>query len=355
MDRIYQSNVSSVPPQPPSPGADGYVQSDIPSDSFEPTQLSAWVFHYITESYMNVIEFAGLTPDALDLTQLSRAIQSLAVAAPPPPPPRYGILDGYPENMAYGFARRLLLASWAGALYRVRRSSDNAERDIQPAADGTDTAALIAFVGSDSAYVVAWYDQTGNGLHLVQSNIDRQPMIVNAGTVLENVAPDGTDDGLASAAQNPGSIGATVYWTGIPFPAHKTGFPIIWGFGDGAKPAYITYYTTDGNPNGLLPVLGSGNGNSTSDGTLDGCYALICDTTLNTVEAQIVNRFGGRDQGYKNTSGTADHNPITAGRLCYANSADGTHAFGLCQARSIVGYSVAHDAATTTAISALLA
>lgn len=87
MDRVYQANVSSVPTTPPEDGSYGFVQSDAPLPSFNPTEPGPFFFHYVTESFLEVITAAGLTPDASNLHQLFEAVQILAASAPPPPPP----------------------------------------------------------------------------------------------------------------------------------------------------------------------------------------------------------------------------------------------------------------------------
>jgi hypothetical protein len=84
------------------------------------------------------------------------------------------------------YSLRKVRTAYAGPLIRVRRSSDNTELDISPAAAGCgllDTAALTAFTGAGNGFVKTWYDQSGNGRHAVQGTNASQPRIVNAGTV----------------------------------------------------------------------------------------------------------------------------------------------------------------------------
>lgn len=109
---------------------------------------------------------------------------------------------------------RRLLTSYTGPLVRVRRSSDNTEQDIAAKADGDlDTDALLAFAGSGSAYVVTWYDQSGNGRHFSQADTAAQPRIVNAGAVETTngkpaVAFDGATNYLLSATAGLYAAGA---------------------------------------------------------------------------------------------------------------------------------------------------
>lgn len=90
---------------------------------------------------------------------------------------------GYPAAAAWSAARRLRDAH-AGALIRVRRSSDNAEQDIGATAAGPlDTAALLAFCGAGSGFVAKVYDQGGGGYDMAQATAAAQTRIVNAGAL----------------------------------------------------------------------------------------------------------------------------------------------------------------------------
>lgn len=97
-------------------------------------------------------------------------------------------LGGLAVSAAYGLRR--LRSEQNGALMRARRSSDNAESDIEATASGwLDTATLLAWSGSSSVYVRTLYDQSGRGLHVTQATAASQPRLINAG-VLET-APNG--------------------------------------------------------------------------------------------------------------------------------------------------------------------
>lgn len=96
-----------------------------------------------------------------------------------------GLIDVYAgANAAYSMGRRLRDA-YAGSLFRVRRSSDNAEQDIGFNA-GTglvDSGALTTFVGANDGFVVTLYDQSGNARHATQATAGNQPQVVVAGVV----------------------------------------------------------------------------------------------------------------------------------------------------------------------------
>lgn len=74
--------------------------------------------------------------------------------------------------------------AYAGALFRVRRSSDNAEANIGFVA-GTklvDTAALAAHCGASNGFVVTVYDQSGNSRDLTQATTTNQPKCYDGAT-----------------------------------------------------------------------------------------------------------------------------------------------------------------------------
>lgn len=58
---------------------------------------------------------------------------------------------------------------YAGPCLRVQRTSDNAQLDIQFLNGVCDVASAMTFAGAGSAFVIKWYDQTGNGYHATAS------------------------------------------------------------------------------------------------------------------------------------------------------------------------------------------
>jgi hypothetical protein len=113
--------------------------------------------------------------------------------------------------------------STATSAYRVRRSSDNAEQDIGFSGDAHDTAALGAFVGAGSGFVVTWYDQTGNGEHFNQVTAANQPRIVNAGAVQSEITFDNSNDYMVVTSLAMGSPYVGLYMKGtIPASAGST-------------------------------------------------------------------------------------------------------------------------------------
>jgi hypothetical protein len=144
----------------------------------------------------------------------------------PSPTPQVLILDTYPATAA--FSVRKLRTAYSGNSMRVRRSSDNAEQDIAFSGNVLDTSSLLSFVGTggtDNGFVTTFYDQTGNGLNIIQNIAVNQPKIVNAGAVVgltgtgstrPTLSFDGSNDTLFSTSINLGTAasGVQVYSVG---------------------------------------------------------------------------------------------------------------------------------------------
>lgn len=105
-------------------------------------------------------------------------------------PKSFKVLDKI-TGAAAAFSVRRLGMNYFGAAIRVRRSSDNAEQDVGFNANGDlDTTSLLAFVGAVNGFVRTWYDQSGNGLHFINTTPANQPRIVLNGVVeTENGKP----------------------------------------------------------------------------------------------------------------------------------------------------------------------
>lgn len=115
-----------------------------------------------------------------------------------------GALDLYTSGLWSAGGIKVLIGSYVGALIRVRRSSDNAESDINYISTGElDTASLLTFAGAGDAYVVKVYDQSEGGNHFQQLTAAKQARIVSAGVYDGVIRFDGTDDRLDSLNTNP--------------------------------------------------------------------------------------------------------------------------------------------------------
>ncbi len=115
------------------------------------------------------------------------------------------LLDTY-SGAAAAYSLRKLDCDYSGYAVRVRRSSDNTEQDIGFTSNGDlDTASLKSFIGSNSGYVVTWYDQSGNGNNVTQSTAGNQPLIMDNGVVIRqkgnpSIYFDGSNDYLTIAS-----------------------------------------------------------------------------------------------------------------------------------------------------------
>lgn len=119
-------------------------------------------------------------------------------------------LDLFPGAVLAFSTGRKLRTNYSGPLFRVRRSSDNAEQDIGVVAETgiVNVAALTAFVGAGDGFVVTEYNQVeGGGLNATEPTASAQPAIVLAGVVQTlgtNALPapfwDNVDDRLVAAS-----------------------------------------------------------------------------------------------------------------------------------------------------------
>lgn len=128
-------------------------------------------------------------------------------------PPARPSLDAFAGTLyaAYGLSR--LVSSYSGPGVRVRRSSDGTEAEFGFTFLGAlDVAGLLAFAGTASAFVVAWYDQSGNGRHATQSVTASQPRLVAAGVL--DTGPNGRPALAFSGSQNFGIAGAADFARG---------------------------------------------------------------------------------------------------------------------------------------------
>jgi hypothetical protein len=101
-------------------------------------------------------------------------------------------LDNIAGAPVAAYSLRLAFARYTGPVVRVRRSSDNLEADVYANSLGTVTkvvpstgnevllgpSALSTFQGSSALLVRTWYDQSGNGNHVAQTDNALQPALV---------------------------------------------------------------------------------------------------------------------------------------------------------------------------------
>lgn len=100
-------------------------------------------------------------------------------------PPDLGpdlLLDLYP-NARVAYSVRKLRKAYKGFCMRVRRSSDNTEKDISFLNNALNETELTDFVGAGDGFVTRFFDQSGNGNDARSITSANQPRIVNAGTI----------------------------------------------------------------------------------------------------------------------------------------------------------------------------
>lgn len=133
--------------------------------------------------------FGFVTKSTMQNTALSnvvRVVKPFASRAPLMPPiiPPSGI--GY--DSSYVVSVRLAVPTYGGPCLRVRRSSDNSEKDIWFYRGWVDEAELLAFVGSGNGFVTAWYNQTPQygAVSFTNADVLSQPQIVSSGNVIRS-------------------------------------------------------------------------------------------------------------------------------------------------------------------------
>lgn len=108
-------------------------------------------------------------------------------------------LDDYGTPVVwYELVKRF--SAYSGACIRVRRSSDNAEQDINFVNNLLDTTSLLSFVGAGNGFVTTFYTQVGTK-NVTNATATQQPQIVSSGALITrngfvSVKYDGSNDNL---------------------------------------------------------------------------------------------------------------------------------------------------------------
>jgi hypothetical protein len=133
--------------------------------------------------------FGFVTKSVMQNTALSNVVRALKPFAPRLPlPPIIIPPGGVGYDSSYVVSVRLVVPTYGGPCLRVRRSSDNSEKDIWFYRGWVDEAELLAFVGSGNGFVTAWYNQTpqyGAGA-FTNGDVLSQPQIVSSGNVIRS-------------------------------------------------------------------------------------------------------------------------------------------------------------------------
>ena len=93
------------------------------------------------------------------------------------------LLDYGTAIVAYSTARKLK-SDYTGYAFEVTRTSDSATQDIGfDSNENVDTSALSSFIGANTGVITKLYDQSGNGIDVVQATAATAPTIIDAGTL----------------------------------------------------------------------------------------------------------------------------------------------------------------------------
>lgn len=127
-------------------------------------------------------------------------------------------LDGKTAGLQVALSLRKLFVDYDGPLVRLRRASDNAQKDFYPAAVSgiLDTPSILEWAEGSNVFCVTWYDQFGNR-DATAPGVAQQPQMNLMEIDRPALAPDGTfnanGDRLiiqnANTGQLIGSLGQT--------------------------------------------------------------------------------------------------------------------------------------------------
>lgn len=217
---------------------------------------------------------------------------------------------------AYSLRKLSPNSTYSGAAIRVRRSSDNAEQDINfvsnTANSPIDTTALLSFVGGGNGFVVTWYNQNGSVNHVTQSTAANQPQIVSSGSlILENSKPsvqfDGTNDSLLSSVITTDVFTNSSIFSVLKIPT-QTSEDIPFGFGQTGS-------------NGRIRVLYSSNGQKLGFATWGIDYVSSIDTISTNIYLYSVVQNGASISLRKNTTtatGSLPSSPLSTTSGAYS-------------------------------------
>lgn len=160
--------------------------------------------------------------DSTNATQYARVLDRISVA----------------PKAAWSLTHRLL-ANYAGAAYKVRRSSDSGESDIYFSGNTSDFSALAAYCSGTNGFLKTAYEQSGAARDFSQATAGRQPKIYDSSTGFNLLGRslaascDGTDDRLERADSCGFSGGNNALTVGLVTQfVSVSGFPYLFSIGD---------------------------------------------------------------------------------------------------------------------------
>lgn len=223
------------------------------------------------------------------------------------------------SDVAAAFSLRRLSKTYAGALVRLRRASDNAEADFG-GAGFVSVPSIQSWLSGSSAFISKWYDQSGNGRDLTQATTSAQPAFNGA---LSNGQPGLVLDGTASYMQT----GAFTLTPAVSFNVLRRtvtagSTKIIFGQ---TTSAAVPYYAD--RSAFYENVLSNGNEAPHSDlgtsmpagtrGVVGGTFGNPSSASLLNVNAATIAAFTGDDGGTTAWSGLTLGNRGTLGSTNY--------------------------------------
>lgn len=137
------------------------------------------------------------------------------------------------ENLwaAYSLRRLVEPSVYDGPCIKVRRTSDGELFDVGFSGNDLDTEALLAFAGSGTCVLDTWYDQSGRGMHLLQSagagdsNPNNTPRIVVSGVLVT------TESSRPSTISHPSNSRIMVAIDSVDTSANLTSHYLVAGTG----------------------------------------------------------------------------------------------------------------------------
>ena len=197
------------------------------------------------------------------------------------------LLDVFP-NANSAFSLRKLRNGYSGPCIRVRRASDNAQRDIYFNNSLTvDTNAIINFCGASNGFVSVWFDQSGNNKFLQRGTATNQPQIYNGSAVLlESGKPtlyfDGVDNYMECLVAGNTGFGTPPVYSAVVLRVLETGVfgGIVTSKVAGADNAPAQFYTNT-NKYAISDAITSGESTTTIGGydLFTACWETVAPPT----------------------------------------------------------------------------
>lgn len=267
-----------------------------------------------------------------------------------------GFLTSLPVLPAaiYSITKRLNPA--AQKCLRLRRSSDNAERDFGFVGPRVDFARMAAWVGSDSAFLVKRYDQMGLSPDLAQATAANQPRLFNAGVYDAKAIYDGTNDSMAIASFQSTTPYLGIYMNGLFANQSATGIlfesSANYNNNPGAVLASMTSFIWSNGMNNASASTQRANNYSTASVVGMSRMTFLYDRTL-TGSGEVVFRINGALQSSTGGLTTEQTGNFVANNL-YFGARAGSSFYAPIQEETIVIYT-ADTAAIAAQIEALIA